>query len=397
STMVEPFFVHREAIDRLSHHDMSQERTTLRLFVDICGDKPINAYGRADASAFLTTLRQLPVHYGKSPKDKGRGAAAIIAEADAKGVVRISDKTVKRHLTALSQFLRFAMDQGHITKTARDEMVGGHRFREERKARKQRDAWTPEDLKALFASPVWTGSHPIRRSEAGPQIIRDAKFWLPILALYHGARLEELADLYRRDVWCDEGTWAVRIVATEGNGESGDRDLKSDAAERTLPLHPELIRLGFPAYIADTAPTPDDPLFPDLKPQGKDKKRGTRITRWFVEYRKALNLYRPGVSMHSFRHTAITRLSDAITDFRQERHRDHLMGHASSGGSEGRTRYDKGPGLKAAAATLALLEYPEFSLSHLHVATSTMTALAFSQAAQEGLELMGRSCTRSSA
>jgi hypothetical protein len=44
---VEPFFIHREAIDELSHHDMSQERTTLRLFLDICGDRAINAHGRA--------------------------------------------------------------------------------------------------------------------------------------------------------------------------------------------------------------------------------------------------------------------------------------------------------------------------------------------------------------
>ena len=367
SALVEPFFVHREAIDGLSHHDMSQERTTLRLFADICGDKPINSYGRADASTFLATLRRLPVHYGKSPKDKGRSATEIIAEADAKGAARITDKTVKRHLTALSQFLRFAMDQGHITKAARDEMVGGHRFREKRKARGQRDAWTSDELKALFASPVWTGCHPIRRAEQGAHIIRDARFWLPILALYHGARLEEFADLYGRDVWCDDGTWAIRLVETEDNAESGDRNLKSDAAVRVLPVHPELVRLGFLAYVESIAPTPDDPLFPDLKPQGRDKKRGPRMTRWFVEYRKAINLYRPGVAMHAFRHTAITRLSDAITSFQQERHRDHMMGHASAGGGEGRIRYDKGPGLKSVAATLALLGYPEVDLSHLWV------------------------------
>jgi integrase len=367
SSLVEPFFIHRETIDELSHHDMSQERTTLRLFLDICGDRPINAYGRADVTTFLNTLRRLPTHYGKSPKDKGRSAADIIAEADKKEAKRISDVTAKRHLTALSQFLRFAVDLGHITKTARDDMAGGHKFREAGKARNQRDAWTPEELKALFSSPVWTGCHEHFRTQAGPHVIRDARFWLPLLALYQGARLEELADLYRRDVWCDDGTWAIRVVETEDNAESGDRDLKSEAAERTIPLHPELIRLGFLAHVASTAHRSDDPLFPDLKPQGKDKKRGPRITRWFVEYRKALGLYRPGVSMHAFRHTAITRLSDAATDFQQVRHRDHMMGHASTGGGEGRIRYDKGPGLRAAAETLALLSYPELDFSRLYV------------------------------
>ncbi|HEY8613167.1 MAG TPA: hypothetical protein VIL69_18025, partial [Roseomonas sp.] len=231
SSLVEPFFIHRDTIDEISHHDMSQERTTLRLFLDICGDRPINVYGRADVTAFLNTLRQLPTRYGKSPKDKGRSVADIIADADRKEAKRISDVTVKRHLTALAQFLRFAVDLGHITKTDRDNMTGGHKFREAGKARNQRDAWTSEELKALFASLVWTCCHEHFRSQAGPHVIRNARFWLPLLALYHGARLEELADLYRRDVWCDEGTWAIRIEETEDNAESGDRDLKGEAVE----------------------------------------------------------------------------------------------------------------------------------------------------------------------
>ena len=367
SALVEPFFIRRETIDGLSHHDMSQERTTLRLFMDVCGDRPVNAYGRGDVTGFLDTLRQLPKTYGKSPKDRDRRAADIIASAPA-DTPRLTDKTVKRHHTALTQFLRFAVDAGHLTVAQHTELTAKHRFREEQKAHEQRDAWAPDDLRTLFRSPVWTGcSGPVRRSEPGPHIIRDARFWLPILALYHGARLEEFADLYRRDVWHEEGTWALRLVETKGNGEAGDRSLKSEAATRVIPLHPELMRLGFLAYVAKTAPNPEDALFPDLRPQGRDRKRGPRITRWFVEYRRAIKVFRPGVAMHAFRHTAITRLRDTITEHQQERHVDFLMGHARRG-SEGAVRYDKGPGLKAVAATLALLSYPEVDLSGLHVA-----------------------------
>ena len=39
------------------------------------------------------------------------------------------------------------------------------------------------------------------------------------------------------------------------------------------------------------------------------------------------------------------------------------MGHASPG-SQGSTRYDKGAALRVAAATLALLMYPELTFSH---------------------------------
>lgn len=358
SSLVDPFVVRRETVDRATHQVMGQERGTLRRFVETCGDRPVNEYGRGDVTGFMDTLRRLPATYGKSPRDKDRSLAEIIAEADAKDG-RLKDKTVKRHLSALSQFLQFAVDAGHLTAAARKEMVDDHRFRAGQAAREQRDEWTSADLAKLFASPVWSGCHEYFRTKAGPEIIRDAKFWLPILAIYHGARLEEFADLYRRDVGCDGGIWFLRITETES------RRLKTANAERVLPLHPELVRLGFLEYVQRVAPSPADALFPDLEPQGKDQKRGPRITRWFVEYRRAVGVYRDGVGMHAFRHTANTRLRNTITGFQQERHVAYLMGH-SQGGGEGRERYDKGPDLKAAAETLGLLRFPEFDLSGLY-------------------------------
>jgi integrase len=132
-------------------------------------------------------------------------------------------------------------------------------------------------------------------------------------------------------------------------------------------MHPEIIRLGFLDYVTKIAPEPEDPLFPDLEPQGKDRKRGARFTRDFRYYREAVGVYREGVGMHAFRHTAITRLTNALDSFQARRHRDYMMGH-SAGEGEGDIRYDKGPGLKACAETLALLRYPEIDLSHLYVA-----------------------------
>ncbi|WP_188973713.1 hypothetical protein [Neoroseomonas lacus] len=291
STLVEPFFVQRESVAKATQQVMGQERGTLRRFIEAAGDRPVNEYGRGDVTAFLNTLRRLPTNYGKSPEDKKLSLADIIAQADAKGVERLSDKTVKRHLSALSQFFKFAMDLGHISNAHRTELVEDHAFKEERKARDQRDAWTSDELIKLFKSPVWTGCEPKHRATAGPEIIRDAKFWLPLLALFHGARLEEFADLRCSDVIQDEnagGLWAFDL-----NEEA--RRLKTQNAIRIVPLHPEIIRLGFLDYLTRTAPKPGDPLFPDLTPQGKDRKRGPRFTRDFRYYREAVGVYREGV------------------------------------------------------------------------------------------------------
>ncbi|NMJ43465.1 hypothetical protein GWK16_19615 [Roseomonas sp. JC162] len=367
SSLVDPYFVRRETIDRTRHQVMGQERATLRLFFEVCGDRPPAEYQRGDVTHFLGTLRRMPALYNRSCKAPPKSVAAMIAEAEASNAARLTDKTVKRHLTALSQFFRFAMDQGLLSVVGRDELVKDHRFQAPKKARDQRDAWTPAELAALFKTPVWSGRDISRATLSGPHIVRDAKFWLPLLALFHGGRLEEFADLYGRDLQCDAGTWLLKIVETEADEAAGKkgRSLKTGNAARSLPLHPEVIRLGFVQYVHEKAPRPDDPLFPDLPPQGKDGRRGARFTRDFIYYRQQVGVYRKGVGMHSFRHTAITRLTDAITDFQQKRHRDYLMGHGG-GATEGDVRYDKGPGLKATAATLALLRYPELDLSHLY-------------------------------
>ncbi len=367
SALVEASFASRRDRDGATFQVINQERATVRWFIEVCGDRPPQAYGRGDITRFLATLRRLPATIGKSPRDKGRPLMEIIKEADEKRSPRLTDKTVKRHLSALSQLFRFAVDAGLLSNTQKGELVEGHRFREGKQARTQRDAWTPEELAKLFATPVWTGCESeSRRSSPGTAIIRDAKFWLPILALFHGGRLEEFADLRRRDLQCKDGIWFMDIRETDAAEGQRERRLKTQNATRAIPLHPELQRLGFIAYASRIAPTPDAPLFPDLEPQGPDRKRGPRLTRWFGQYRKTVGVYREDVGMHAFRHAAITRLSNAITTEQQRRHRDFIMGHAS-GGTEGDIRYDKGAPLPELAATLALLSFPEVNLSHLHV------------------------------
>jgi integrase len=361
STLIEPHFAKRATTAGISGHTINQERTTLRMFLEVAGDLPVDTYNRGHVSTFLDTMRRMPATYGRSPKDRNRTVADLIAEADEKDAPRLADKTVKRHLSAVSTFWETVRDAGHITVSQRAELVSDHRFRAPKGAREQREAWTSEELVKLFSSPIWTGCHPYFRTQQGTELIRDAKFWLPLLALFHGARLEEFADMRGRDLDQDDGTWRLHITTVE-------RRLKNDNAKRIIPLHPELVRLGFPQYVADTAPNAAAPLFPDLEPQGPDRKRGPRITRWFGHYRRAIGVYREDVAMHAFRHTAITHLRNVIQTAQQERHVDFLMGHARGGG-EGRERYDKGPGLKARAETLGLLAYPELNFSRLYGGT----------------------------
>ena len=69
---------------------------------------------------FVDTLRRLPPTHGKPPpKGRHRSLAEIIAEVDAKGAPGVEDKTVKRHLSALSSFFRYVWTGPHHTAAAR--------------------------------------------------------------------------------------------------------------------------------------------------------------------------------------------------------------------------------------------------------------------------------------
>jgi hypothetical protein len=115
STLVVPFLEHRATVADATHQVTNQERGMLRRFLEVCLDQPVDRYTRGDITNVLATLRRLPKTYGKSPEDRNRSLAEIIAEAEADGAERLTDKTVKRHLTALSQLFKFAWDGGHLS------------------------------------------------------------------------------------------------------------------------------------------------------------------------------------------------------------------------------------------------------------------------------------------
>jgi integrase len=332
----------------------NQAKASLRLFIEICGDRPIDSFTRADGDKFRTKIRQLPAIYRKSAQDKLKPIHEIIAEAEAKGAPKITETTVKRHFWGLSRFFAFLLETGRLPRDA-ENLGRGFSFNTKGPARDKRDMWEKQELTALFASPVWTGCHGYFRSQAGDQIIRDSLFWLPLLGLYHGNRLEEFAQLRRADVAEIECVWFLDITDEDG------RQLKNAQSRRKVPLHSELIRLGFLDYVAKTTAKAEDQVFPDLKPGGKDRKLGYYFSKKFSAYRKSIGVHRSGLDYHSFRHGVTTKLYRAKVT---EGWIDLLTGHESGG--ESRRRYLKDIPLPQLKEAIDLVAWPEIDLSSLY-------------------------------
>lgn len=265
----------------------AQNQNTFRMFIDHCGDLPVTAYTRATVASFYDTIRALPKNYSRPPKWRGLSAREVVEATKGDEMPRLAVKTVKRHIYTLSGLFEHLRKQGQavIENPAR-----GFSFPKKKgRANSKRKPWQGENLRRLFASPLFTGSKSkTSRWKPGKVLVKDAKYWLPILGIYHGNRLEEFAQLVRGDVRAAEGITYFDI------NDEGDKQVKNEQSKRRVPIHPVVVRLGFLEYVDRIAPDAGDPLFPDLEPGGADNKRGYTFSKWWPRYRRAIGCTSPG-------------------------------------------------------------------------------------------------------
>jgi len=156
-------------------------------------------------------------------------------------------------------------------------------------------------LQAIFGSPIYTRNE---RPEAGAG---DAAYWLPLLALFSGARLNELGQLRPKDIakqpyvdkeGQEQEAWCIRLVADKAEGLK----LKNRWSARRFPVHPELIRLGFLDYVEAARANDHTRLFPALRPD-KYAHITANWSKWFGRYlRGTINVTDDRMRFHSFRH-----------------------------------------------------------------------------------------------
>ncbi|MCJ2031337.1 site-specific integrase [Methylobacterium sp. J-043] len=324
----------------------SQASATFRLFVDVCGDRPLSAYSRKDAGRFRERIERLPNDYGKHPRYRDLTVEEILAASNALPTVNraplITQKTVKRHFSALSALWTAAVAKDE----AAANIFAGFRFANSRKASEQRDMWERAELARLFATPIWMGcTSAARRTTPGSLILRDEKFWLPLIAVFSGMRQEEICQLHVEDIRQDEDVWFIDI------NDRPPRKVKNATAVRRVPIHSELIRLGFLAHVEKHRRIKQQRIFPGLEPGGADARLGHAFTKWFTRYRRDVGVYRVGLDFHSFRHTATTLMHQAGV---VPAVIDHVTGHATAGETARYTKRSTLPQLQTAIETIAI-------------------------------------------
>ncbi len=244
--------------------------------------------------------------------------------------------TIKRKLTALRTLFKWAIEH----EWCRDNPAAGIEVRGSKVARDKRQPFEAEHLKAIFSGPIHAKGE---RPKGGGG---DAAFWLPILALYTGAREEELGQLTTENVKQERRVWRIEIT-DRGDGQK----VKTVGSRRKVPLHPD-IREAFGAYVRERG---SGKLFPDLKPDNKGRVTGNFSKFWNNDgryLRRVIGIKDPRLVFHSFRHTFKDLCRNA--DIPKDVH-DRLGGYAA--GDVGDT-YGSGHNLQTLATYVARIKVP---------------------------------------
>jgi integrase len=280
----------RRESHRWKKNTRDETARSLRWFAQVVGgEKRLDTVRREDVTRFKAVLERVP---------RGTPAAANVArfehaEAPPKGKAR-SATTIGKQVARVRDLLAFAVREGWITSNPAAGMVKRHR------GRSKREPYTPEDLRRVFGADFvqWEQSK------------RPARFWVPLLALYTGARRDELAQLLVADVREVAGVLVLDLNDEGEDGSDAGKSLKTEASRRKVPVHTQLIALGFREFVEARRLTGESRLFPDVK-RNANGRWGDAVGKWFTRWRRDCGVTSKAQPMHALRNTVVTALLEA--------------------------------------------------------------------------------------
>lgn len=334
---------------------VSEYRRAVEMFIQLNGDLPIAAIKKSHARLYREALQEVP------KRRTGDLLKASLPELSTWGrkhpdAPRVSAGTVNKQMGAVQAIAVWGYANGVVPEDAAwADPFAKMRLQGEES---ERTSFESPDLQLLFAAPVFT-QHNYPEGGRGP-----AAFWLPLLTMFNGARQAELAGLTAADVQHEPAT-ATPLLYITAQASRGKR-LKTKASQRVVPIHAQLVRLGFLKFVEDVRKRGGEKafLFPLIAP---DRGRaGLKAwSKWFGRYLRAQGVNDTAKVFHSFRHS----FKDALRQGKvtQEVH-DALTGHAQAatvsggyGAKEMLARF----GVKVLRAAVAKVAFHGLDLSHV--------------------------------
>lgn len=243
----------------------------------------------------LEQLKRLPKNWGKHPRLKGLSLKQLIDKAEKLALPLNHKRTINdSYLAAIKPMFEWAKNEQWIERNH----FAGLKLRQTNKEKavdydNKRRPFQIDQLQILFKTPPWTNPE-------NKVVGKTSLYWCPLIALYHGFRRGEVCGLLVTDISEDEGI-PVFIIKQHFDDNEAERSLKTDNASRVIPVHPELIKMGFNIFVERQRARGHRQLFPEAKPDANGKW-GRHLTEWFSVHVRAIETEQSNCTFHSLRH-----------------------------------------------------------------------------------------------
>ena len=281
----------------------------IELLKEVLGfDTDVRSLTAREAKRVKDTLLAYPKNRSKNPLTRTKPLAEVLVLP---GVETIQVPTINKYLQTYSDMFEWAKRNSHIDAN----LFSGLTIRQNKK-RGQNECtdFSDEQINIILNTVVG--------NEKG-LIKKDYQKWGPLIGIYTGARLNEIAQIHLADIRQEDGIWCFDL-----NEDDEGKHLKTAAATRLVPIHARLIQMGLIDHVEVMRRRGQQKLFPDFT-YSKQNGWGRNLGRWFNEkLLPELGIKSKELVFHSLRHTVVTRLMHAYVE---EPIVKALVGHQQQG------------------------------------------------------------------
>ena len=315
SKMIDVYIESTKRQKELREKTLIEYRNTLDLMVEIIGDFPINQLSQKHGRLLSASLEKLPPRRKTDGRYNQKSVKQLIKmEVDNPMDTRTVNKLIQR----CSTWLNWVIRNGYYND--RNIFHGKSIPSNKGKNTITRQPFTDKQLKLIFNKGY------LQRTLNSTFHCKFVFYWIGILGLHHGTRLQETSQLYISDIYPLNKIWVIDI-----NDNTKDKKLKTPNSKRIIPLHQTLIDLGFLEYLKIIEQKGKERVFHELT-LGRDGYT-KNPSKFFNDYLRELGIKSPTkkYDFHSLRHTCNNSLiqNDVI-----EEHRNDYLGWGQTGMSK---------------------------------------------------------------
>lgn len=245
-------------------------------------------------------LAKVPTNWNKHYK--GATVHEAIERGQAEGRDTLGAITQDQNLAAFRRILDLGLRKGLLTS---NPAVGIRPLKRDAVAlAEKRQPFTLRQLIQFFRSKTYL---------AGPYLSRPSdehfrnsgwRFWLAPLMLFAGLRPNEICQALVSDVrQTPSGTWFIEVTDEPGEEGALKRSVKTQSSRRRVPLHPQLLRMGFLEFVANRRSLATNSRLFETKPD-KYGNAAAYPLKWLRDHylNEAIDM-EERQSVYSFRHS----------------------------------------------------------------------------------------------